>query len=270
MAQGKSAEEAVEVLRKSWRDQHERNLEAWNEHRLQQQGNQGQEEAPQDPVIPPELTGEKPDWMTRPTPNFLDIRPARHVIKRLEKKEYVELWHFTAQGCQDAASLELAAPDDTYSIVNTDRGLMFQSVGATAVPSSKVIKDEHLSYDQWSEGKTRLLTCMGEHGWEEHETNELAKFFLNLDFHPMRSERYGLQAVLRYQERVRRDWTTALKGGRAYAVGTINKELMVDYHRQILSEVQAQNNVSAYLSFNSDGERNTNYFSFSYSPRHVP
>ena len=33
---GKSLEEAVDVLKQSWRSQHNRNLEAWNEHLLRQ------------------------------------------------------------------------------------------------------------------------------------------------------------------------------------------------------------------------------------------
>lgn len=258
VAQGNTEDEAIAVLQKSWRDQHQRRLVAWDEHLqqlLQDQGNQGQAAPmPVDPAETPAPEDERPDWTGRPTPSFLDIRPAHHVLKKLEKKEYVDLWHFTAQGCREAASLDLATPDDTFSLVSTGNGLMLQSVGAAAVQSSKIVKDENLSFEQWSEGKTRLLSCMGEHGWKEDETNELAKFFLNLDFHPMRSERFGLQAVLRYQERVRRHWTGALRNNRGYTIGTINKDLLVDYHRQILSEVQAQNNVSTSVGQGDETE----------------
>ena len=239
---GKTAEEATEILRQSWKVQHEKDIEAWNE-RLQQppgseQGNEGNIQTTPNPPL-----DEAPEWLNRPTPNALEILPARHVLMRLEKKEFVELWHFTAQGCRDAAAMDLAAPEDTFGLVNTDKGILFQTIGASSV-SSKVVKDENLSWDQLTEGRKRLLECMNSCGWSVFEVKELAKFYINLDLHPIRSQSYGLQAILRYQERVRRDWVRSLKIGRPYAIGTINDDLMNECQRQIAMEIQARNNVS--------------------------
>src|SRR6201992_4141684 len=153
IAQGSSEEEALAALQKAWRDQHLANLEIWNEHvRLhppnqEQEGQTRQEQQNLDTsapatVIPHPPSDDEFDWTSRPTPVFLDIRPARHALKRLEKREFIELWHFTAQGCQDAAQLDFANLEDTFSIVNTDKGFVFQPIGASSV-SSKVIKDEH-------------------------------------------------------------------------------------------------------------------------------
>ena len=246
ISQGNTADEALEILRKSWRDQHQRRLQAWNEHLEQQQQEQDRERGlgrgEDPPPNPP--PSDKPAWTGRPTPNFLDVRPARHVLKRLEKREYVELWYFTMAGCQDAAARDLAAPQDTFNLVSTDNGLLLQDTEA-ATGSSRVVKDELLSYQEWAEGNHRLIDCMEQLGWDVYEVEELSMFFVHLDLHPLKSEPYGLQAILRYQDRVRRDWTSCLKIGKAYAISSINTTLLNDYHRQISNEVQAQNNVCA-------------------------
>ena len=130
VGQGNSQEEAVEMLRKAWRDQHQRSLERWEEHLQQEQQNRGREENSQAereaaPTVVPQPEVERPDWLSRPTPNFLDIQPARHILKRLEKKEYVELWHFTVQGCQEAANTSLSTPDDTFGWSTLEMDLCF-------------------------------------------------------------------------------------------------------------------------------------------------
>ena len=53
-----------------------------------------------------------------------------------------------------------------------------------------------------------------------------------------------MQAVLRYQEKVRRDWTQALRRGKLYSIGTVNDILLREFHQQIGMEIQAKNNVS--------------------------
>jgi len=259
---GGSEAEATDTLRQAWRTQHQRNLDTWNDYLRQQSPNGNQDgDNPNGhgtpPIINPPSDKEDPVWLNRPTPAFLDIKPARHVLKRLEKKEFVELWHFTAQGCRDAAVIDLTAPDDTFGLVNTEKGLMLQTVGASTV-SSKVIKDENLSWEMLTEGKRRLINCMKTCGWSEHEMRELAKFFVNLDLHPIRSQEYGTQAILRYQERVRRDWTGSLRGDSTYAIGIINDDLMTTFQREIAMEIQARTNVSQVLT-NYNKRNNTNF-----------
>ena len=244
---GKSIEEAIEILERSWREQHEKNIEAWDEfqRRRQPSPDQNRDQEGDQPIIPPgdgtHSEDEPPQWLNEPTPSFLDIQPARHILKRLEKREYVEIWHFTAQGCRDTAVVDLTTPDDTFGIINTERGLMLQTVGASST-SGKATKDEHLSWEQLTEGKGRLLECMGTGGWSAYEVTELAKFFFKLDMHPIRSQDYGTQTVLRYQDRVRQDWVRRLRAGRPFAIGMINDTLMGEFQRQIGMEIQAKNN----------------------------
>ena len=231
---GKTHDEAVEILLQGWKNQHERNVRAWDEWR-QQQERENEEAGDRD-------NGEdSAEW--RPTPGFLDLQPAQHVMKRLKKKEYVELWYFTAQGCQNAAAADLVSPDETFGFVSTEKGVVIQSVNASTM-SSKVIRDEDLSWEQITEGKTRLVGCMGASGWSEQEVKQLARFYLNLDVHPIRSQQYGPQAVMRYLDKVRKEWVNSLRMGNPFAIGSINDELLKDFQRQVALEIQAWNNVS--------------------------
>ena len=175
-------------------------------------------------------------------------------MKRLKKKEYVELWHFTIQGCRDAALTDLTTPNDTFGLVNTNDGLRLQTVGASTI-SSKITRDENLSWEQMSEGKSRLLDCMSTSGWSNREVGELAKFFVKLDLHLIRSQEYGSQTVLQYQDRVHQDWVRSINEKKPYPIGSINDELMKEYQRQILVELQARNIVSAFIAPNEKRNR---------------
>ena len=91
--------------------------------------------------------------------------------------------------------------------MGAEKGIQIQAFGTSAV-SEKVIKDEFLPWSLLTEGKTRLISSMKTCGWSKEEAAELIKFYVNLDTHWIRSEDYGLETVMRYQERVRCHWTT--------------------------------------------------------------
>ena len=245
VTRGASEEEAVESVRQTWKAQHQKELDEWNAFLQQAQGGEERVRAEAAPTgLVPGPAQEEVDWQSRPTPSFLDLQPARHILKKLEKKEFVEIWHFTAQGCREAAVIDASNPEDRYCLVGAEKGIQIQAFGTSAV-SEKVIKDEFLPWSLLTEGKTRLILSMKTCGWSKEEAAELIKFYVNLDTHWIRSEDYGLETVMRYQERVRCHWTRSVKNGMPYAVGTINDTLMSEYQRQIGIEIQARNNVSA-------------------------
>jgi hypothetical protein len=256
MAGGKSLEETLEILGQGWRGQHKRAVEEWNEHlRLRQQQEREQEgegDREQVDLSTSERNSESevPDWVSRPTPSFLDIKPARNILKRLEKKEFVELWYFTADGCRETSGADLLSSDD-YNLVGTGNGRIVIRSEASAATSTKAVKDEDLSWEQLTEAKTRMVGCMKACGWSQHEVTQLVMFFLSLDVHPIRSQSYGLQTIMRYQDRVRRDWTSRLKTD-AYSISEVNDNLMKEFRDDIRNEVQAKNNVSACLTLPKD------------------
>ena len=107
MEGGRTAEGAIGMLRQSWRTKHDRDVASWTKHtRLGQEAALAAREEQEAAAIPaielpklPEKSGQQ-DWTNSPlTPSFLNIKPARHILKWLEKKEFVELWHFTTEGC---------------------------------------------------------------------------------------------------------------------------------------------------------------------------
>ena len=195
------------------------------------------------PEVEPSNDPEPPDRFNLPTPNFLDIKPARHVLKRLEKKEFVELWHFTAEGCREAAAIDLVTPNDTFGLVDTGNGLVLQTIAATTT-SPKVIRDEYLSWVQLTEAKTRMIGCMKSCGWSKSKISQLILFYLSLDIHPIQVRPYGLEVVMRYQERVRRDWTASLRSGTTYSIAQVNNKLIKECREEISGEIQARHNVS--------------------------
>lgn len=246
MAAGNTAEQAVAILRADWENAHQRALVAWNDHvqQLREEENQGEPARvgpqPRDPT--PGANGGRPEWRQRPTPRHLDITPSRRILAKLEKKEFVWLWHFTGAGCREDAAVDLAAPEDTFSLVDTGSGLALQSTGATAT-SKKIIHDKDLDHGQWTEGKDRMLACMERYGWDEDEVEELALFFHRLDKHPLKSEEYGQKAILLYQEQVRHDWTEARRLDRdAYAISEISESILLDCHRKVINDAQIKAN----------------------------
>ena len=83
---GKSPEEAVEILKAGWRAQHERDIEAWNEHVQQCQreaeNEREREQEQADPIVDEQPTeSEAPEWVNLPTLSFLNIKSAQHVLK---------------------------------------------------------------------------------------------------------------------------------------------------------------------------------------------
>jgi hypothetical protein len=241
---GKTAEVAIEILRQAWAARHERDLDLWNEHLQQLRTEEGENEQVLE-IIPEDTQPtetEVPDWLDRPTPSFLDIRPARNVLKRLEKKEFVELWHFTVEGCRIAAAVDIATPaNTTFGLVGTDKGYLLQDVEAS---STKAINDEYLTWNQLTEAKTRMIGCLKDCKWKSYEVDQLIMFYLSLDVHPIRSQPYGMEAIMRYQDRVRRDWTARLSSGAPYRISEVNEDLMKELRDEIKNEEQAMISVS--------------------------
>jgi hypothetical protein len=246
IAGGRSAAEAIEILRAGWRAQHERDLEAWEDfqrQRRQEEDFDRDRERERDAVGEQPAGPGNPELFKDPTPSFLDIKPARHVLKKLEKKEFVELWYFTVEGCKETAALDVATSDEVFGMVSTNNGLVFQNIGASST-SSKVIKDEELNWEQLTVAKGRMIGCLKACGWSEQEVAQLVLFYLSLDIHPIRSQPYGRQAILRYQARVRRDWVDRLRTGHPYSIASVNEDLIKEYRDEIGNEDQAKNNVS--------------------------
>ena len=89
-----------------------------------------------------------------------------------------------------------------------------------------------------------MIGCMKSCGWSKGEILQLILFYLSLDVHPIRVWSYSLEAVMQYQERIRRDWTVSLKSGTTYSIAKVNNELIKECREDISGEIQARYNVS--------------------------
>ena len=99
MEGGRTAEEAVGMLGQSWRTKHDRDDTSWTKQmRLEEEAALAAREEQEAAPIPaielpkqPEKSGQQ-DWTNLPlTPSFLNIKPARHILKWLEKRS---LWNY--------------------------------------------------------------------------------------------------------------------------------------------------------------------------------
>ncbi|KAJ6503106.1 hypothetical protein DFH09DRAFT_1335549 [Mycena vulgaris] len=95
-------------------------------------------------------------------PDFLLPRPSNFAKHKLEKFEYCELWYFTLEGCNDADSSRAQA-DEAYGLTQTDTGLALQPLSAFRT-FKRVVRDENLTWVQFSIAKTGLLDAMEEAG----------------------------------------------------------------------------------------------------------
>ena len=75
---GKSVEEAAEILKQGWQTRHDKDVQAWDEYLEQRRRDQDAEEERRWAVQPENdpNSDKPPDWINKPTPNFLDIQPA--------------------------------------------------------------------------------------------------------------------------------------------------------------------------------------------------
>ena len=153
------------------------------------------------------------------------------------------MWHFTSEGCRDAATMDLTTPDDTFSLVDTGNCLVPQMIGATTT-FPKVIRDKYLSWVQLTKAKTRMIGCLKSCRWNKSKISQLVLFYLSLDVHPICARPYGLEAVMHYQEQVCRDWSSNVKNCTLYQISKVNDELIKKFREQIGSEIQVRNSVS--------------------------
>jgi len=136
--------------------------------------------------------------------------PSRFAIHKLDKREYVELYYFTLEGCTEAVRLDRTIAQDTFTFTKANNTLLLKPM-ASHKPPNKVIPDEDLTWRQISIAKSSLLHHMAQTGWPDQHVFTLVEFFLNLKSHPTQLQTDGDTVLLHYQAQVRHEWHEALK-----------------------------------------------------------
>ena len=250
---GMNVEEAVQALNDSWTQNHVARTQAWDQQvaddaaaaaaLLAQEQQQQDQQAPQnqDPPVEPEGEKKKPKMKdfddTTTVGNYIAPRPAQYALRRIEDFEYVELWYFTPEGCNDATQLQLTQYDDTFGLTKVDNMVTLKSISSLKA-SKNVIPDAELSFRQVSMAKNAFIPLMAKYQWSAKAINAFAQLFTQLELHPLRQREFGERALIVYQARVRREWHDQLKLGLAFNIGILNEDLLQSVYKELLDKAQ--------------------------------
>ncbi|KAG1875717.1 hypothetical protein F4604DRAFT_1581690, partial [Suillus subluteus] len=95
-------------------------------------------------------------------PSDPTIIPAQYATRRLKAGDYCELHYFTNKGLDDARVSSLIAEPDALVMLPSSDGI-HSWVPAAAVKDPKaapVVKDEHLSWEQFNEAAPHMILSM--------------------------------------------------------------------------------------------------------------
>ena len=168
----------------------------------------------------------------------MPITPHEFAIRKIKAGEYVELWYFTTEGCNEASRAALTADDETFSILKTDSGLALQQINANKA-SRNAIADEYLSWDQIMTARHNIISAATTHGWPPMHTIALAEFYMNLE--NFKATGTQPRPLIRYHAIVRKAWHASLKGqGKPFDLSVINPSLLRNFEDQIRDHDQQE------------------------------
>ncbi|KAJ7619876.1 hypothetical protein B0H17DRAFT_964849 [Mycena rosella] len=161
-------------------------------------------------------------------PDFLGPRASNFAKKKLDDKEYVELWYWTREGCLDAeAHRGGVEADESFGITQVGSTLSLKPLTAYKA-SKKVVRDEDLSWAQLTVAKTGFLAAIEAAGWPVEHRAALASFFYAIENHDtrMNHDDYADAILVIYAARSRRFWHDMLAQGRGFNLALINEKLL--------------------------------------------
>lgn len=173
-------------------------------------------------------------------PDFLGPRASNFAKKKLEDKEYVELWYYTREGCLDAESLRGGVEaDETFGITQSGSTLSLKPLTAFKA-SKKVVRDEDLLWDQLSIAKTGFLAAIEDAGWPTEHRTAMATFFYRIENHPsrMQGDSHAQEILVIYQARARRSWHDMLSQNKGFNLALINDKLLETVSREFHNKLR--------------------------------
>jgi hypothetical protein len=148
-------------------------------------------------------------------------------LKKLERLEYVPLWYFTEEGCEDALRFDQSVTQDTFALTKVEDTVSLRPLNVTRA-SKFSLPDEKLTWRQMDIAKTLMLHHMDEvKSWPPEYIHMLAAFFFALEMHPRRRQPRGEKVLLQYQAEARAEWTHLLTQegvGQVFDISLINEE----------------------------------------------
>lgn len=118
-------------------------------------------------------------------PSDPTILPAQYAMRKLKAGNYCELHYFTNRGLEDAQLATLVVEPDVMVMLPSSEGI-HSWIPAAAVKDPKampVIKDEHLSWEEFNEVAPRMVTSMRQYDWPEERVKIHIQFWYALQVH---------------------------------------------------------------------------------------
>ncbi|KAL1739716.1 hypothetical protein HDZ31DRAFT_68658 [Schizophyllum fasciatum] len=253
----RTEEQAIAVLQEGWERTHQARLVAWAEQtRLVQEAEEAaaaalaQEEArkkaEREAADRDKERGDAGKGKNKLSdfdedalaPDSFIPLPSAYARSKLDNQEYVELYYFTNEGCQEAANQKTSA-DDAFGLSREDDQVTLRP--ASAVRASKnAIADENLTWTQMTIGKTGFLKAAVAAGWPEKHIAALTNFFWAIENHPILEREHGQAILLRFQAQTRRWWHEDLRHPNAtkWNIGRINENAIETVARKYYAEKQ--------------------------------
>ena len=254
---GETDQEAAALLRSLWDFNHNKVIVAWDHQRAEEIEAQLEirEQAEQD-VERQCLLREQEEEQTkqeerkkyknkfapipdRPLPPTALLLPLQHALNKLRKGEYILLHFFTNKGIREAED-DGSGDDDLLTLVQTDKGPTFQSAASTKAKKQKV-RDEHLSWEEFSQANYRMVGAMMQQEWLEERVNMVRDFWIAFETHAWRHDtsEYRKRVLLLYQGRVRRDWHKTLGTSATFCLLPLNEDRLNELHQELLDNAYA-------------------------------
>ena len=175
----------------------------------------------------------------RPLPSTALLLPSQNALNKLCKDEYVLLHFFTNKGIREAED-DGSRDEDLLTLVQTDMGPTFQSAASAKAKKQKV-RDEHLSWEEFSQANYRMVRAMTQQEWPEEWVNMVRDFWIAFETHAWRHDtsEYCKRAQLLYQGRVCRDWHKMLGTPATFCLLSLNKDWLNELHQELLNNAYA-------------------------------
>ena len=264
-----TTEEAAQQMKDAWVCENQRKVDAWNVQQQQdlveqeeqariardtEEARRAQQEAEAEEARK-ETDKKKPKLKSfnqeRQIEKWIEARPAAYALNKLNNLEYVELDYFTPRSCKEAmADTNKSVSNDTLTFTQQGDSFAIRPLAALK-PSRHIRNDEELTWEEMMDAKNIMLHYMGKSGvWEDEHALCVATFYINLDYHPRKSQKNGKQALLLYQSRACREWFDALKRDEGFNLALIQDDLLRSLAEEVNNAIQDRDNAVWDREFN--------------------
>lgn len=138
--------------------------------------------------------------------------PSLWAIKKLEKGDYVQLWHFTNRGLDSVCRSFHNSDNDAMTLTSDSNGNPVWVLSAST-EAKGIVEDHDLSWEDFCIAAPRMIDAMTAAKWPNDRVQMMVKFWVTIQHHEYRSspDPTDLQTLLLYQAKQRRNWHYALR-----------------------------------------------------------